>query len=1035
MSTVVTGGLGHWLAGLLTRNGRRALPEEARRLLAQADPQTVPSGLLAWWGGNQFPDGSDGARALTQPEWQGLYGLIENAAIRPDVVRPWPAIEASLRDVRPDEPLPIAIASFRIAVPHPSLAQRVRAASSNGSRPPALPRSLARAIEERRVFMASALMHDQWLRPTPEYRGREIAFVLDERLHLNKPGEALPEAVAVNLGDGNGFREAALGDTLRARYAPGENPEIAVRCRYRGETPVVARFKVAISDDPAPPRPDETWPLVARAADGTPGARGRAWVFRAPGHKEIVNPVIMVEGFPGGHPCDYMHELLNQSRTIEKLHAAGYDLVIVGLDNGLQKIQRNADVLIQCIREAQKRTSQPLVVGGVSMGGVLSRFALTKMEHNGEPHNTRVYLSVDAPHRGTYTSLGVQWFVHSLSPYARGLAGFAALLDSDSNQQLMINWLHNGEVSRSQQRRDFLKELYAIGGYPRQPRKLAVSCGSDGVRGADAGAQTLGWSDTPFVSMALNTLPGDATGVVAAGSWFAADPPALAPLVLQGVRPWETAPGSLNEYNAQAAAVAKALGCGKVVADHSRTCGVPTVSALDLRQGAFTRIGRKRGPFDAHTCSPRNVRHLELTPQVSDWILAELGPPPPPVGGRPALRPYAFDAFDPAFLEDPYPVYAQFRERFGTFFVAQTSSHWFFRHADCKEILAAENQYRFMKHPPRPQPPDPGPYGIMREFPRGMFGEDPPRHNELRARFQEPFMQAIAQADQWVTTYAGPIIGRARTTGHMELVTDYALPVPANVLFDVLGIPQSPGVRAGLLAWEPLIVASLEDRQPATLRFQGGTAYMALHVYLEGLVRQYRRSGGTGLIGQLSAVIGKGFAAQDLYTSCRDFVVAGYLSTTWLIASAIRSFVEQGVDLQRLRRDPAAMANAIEEVLRLEPPFQLVDRYVAKRTTLCGVRLRPNDKVTAVIGSANRDPAVFANPNTLDVDRLNLPNDQISFGGGIHYCIGAPLARRVAPKAIEMLLTLGDPTIEGLPQWLADPYLRGMLNLPLRFAA
>ena len=108
---------------------------------------------------------------------------------------------------------------------------------------------------------------------------------------------------------------------LEAAYPTGDSAEIAVRCTYGAEA-LEARMTLAISDDPAPPRADDTWPLQAQGPDGKPGEQGVAWVFRAPGRREIVNPVILVEGFPGGHPCDYMYELLNASGMVDALHAA-----------------------------------------------------------------------------------------------------------------------------------------------------------------------------------------------------------------------------------------------------------------------------------------------------------------------------------------------------------------------------------------------------------------------------------------------------------------------------------------------------------------------------------------------------------------------------------------------------------------------------------------------------------------------------------------------------------------------------------------
>jgi len=1023
------------------------LVDQVRRLLDQADAETVPSRLLAWWGNTDLPDGDENRPALTQAQWEDTYRLIENAALEDDVVKPLAAIQAATRDNRPDGPLPIAIASFRAAMPRPEVARSVRAAAANGTDLRFPPATLADAIQERRVFAASALLHDQWGTAVPVHRGRDVTFVIDAAFYLTNPTAPWPDRCELDLGDGKGWRPAAFGQQFQAHYDQ-DGPEIAVRAHY-GDEALTARFEVMVSDRPAPPGPDETWPLRAPATATVQNASGRAWVFRAPGRTEILNPVIIVEGFPGGHPCDYMYELLNQAGTVDALHSNGYDLVIVGLDNGLIPIQANAGVLVACIREARRRTGQPLVVGGVSMGGIIGRYALAHLESTGEPHGTGTYLSIDAPHGGTYTSLGVQWFVHALLPIARSLGGFAMLLDSPSNQQLMIEWLHEGKIGQSALRTALNDDLEAIAGYPRQPRKLAVSCGrGDGIGGAAAGAQTLDWSEPPFLSVALNTLPGDAGGVVAEGSWFLAEPPALDPLRFPDAPAWETAPGSQNTYNGQVAAVAAGFGCGHVQADHPMTCCVPTVSALDLDQDAFEPVGEPMGPFDAHTCSPRTVQHLEITEEVSSWIVDQLGvaPMPEAPSASPAgysstaaptwtWNPAGFDPHDPAFLADPYPIYARFRDHDPVFFVSLYQSHWFFRYADCDTILSGDGT--FQKQPPQPSAPSAptvptSPVAMLGAFPLGLFMADPPQHTDLRCAFEGPFGEQLLAAPAIAAKRAAATLDPVRSSGHMELVDDYAVPVPANVLFDVLGIPDAPGVRWGLLQWETLMVPSHDITQPPPVRFLGGSARMALLAFLEGLVRQYgAMHGGPGMIGALCRPGATALSEEDVYMSCIDFVVAGYLSTTWLVASAINSLLAHPDQCEALLADPSKREAALEEVLRFEPPFQLVDRYVAQDTVLGGVELKRGDTVTAVVGSANRDPAKFDDPDVLDIERDSTA--ALTFGGGIHYCIGAPLARIMAPAMLYELLNLPALALDGQPQWGTDPYMRAITNLPLSF--
>jgi cytochrome P450 len=185
------------------------------------------------------------------------------------------------------------------------------------------------------------------------------------------------------------------------------------------------------------------------------------------------------------------------------------------------------------------------------------------------------------------------------------------------------------------------------------------------------------------------------------------------------------------------------------------------------------------------------------------------------------------------------------------------------------------------------------------------------------------------------------------------------------------------------------------------------------------------------MIGALCQPGATSLSAEQVYMSCIDFVVAGYLSTTWLVASAINSLLAQGDQWQALLADPSKRDRALEEVLRFEPPFQLVDRFVAQDTVLADVELKRGDTVTAVVGSANRDHAKFDDPDVLDIERDSTA--ALTFGGGIHYCIGAPLARIMAPAMLGELMKLPALALAGQPQWGTDPYMRAITNLPLSF--
>jgi cytochrome P450 len=408
---------------------------------------------------------------------------------------------------------------------------------------------------------------------------------------------------------------------------------------------------------------------------------------------------------------------------------------------------------------------------------------------------------------------------------------------------------------------------------------------------------------------------------------------------------------------------------------------------------------------------------------VTRWIVAQLGTPPPVGGGgsyagaQPTVAP--FNPMDPAFFQNPYPKYAYMREHAPV--VPVGPDLWFFLHADCKAIL--DQTETFLKHPPGPQTLT------------GIFMSDPPRHTRLRELIGPALCTAIQGAPALIEQRVTGTIGTVAPTGHMEAVGDYAGPVASGVLYDIVGIPDAD--RPKVWAWELAILRARGSTQPA-IKLQSDTATAALQFYLEGRVHEYQRTGaGSGLLGLLCRQIGLGLVVEDVYLSCADFIAAGHLSNTWLIASAILALLQRPDQLCALRLAPAKIDQAVVELLRYEPPFQLVARYAAYATQIGATEIAAGQRVVGVVGSANRDATVFAgDPEILDMDRADA-GEQLGFGDGIHYCIGAPLARMVVPAALLALVQrLPGLALDGLPQWqTADPTLRALTSLPLRFAA
>jgi cytochrome P450 len=392
-----------------------------------------------------------------------------------------------------------------------------------------------------------------------------------------------------------------------------------------------------------------------------------------------------------------------------------------------------------------------------------------------------------------------------------------------------------------------------------------------------------------------------------------------------------------------------------------------------------------------------------------------------------AWSPTDFNPHDPGFLADPYPTYAQFRAQAPVALVQPYGSYWVFRFADVQQML--DDTDIFLKNAPGARPVSPGVFSMNANLPQGLFSSDPPRHTQLRAILEPLFMQAIAQSAAVAQTLATQILTPLEQTSRFELVNDYALPLPSSVLFTVMGIP--PDHWPGLVQWTSAIAAAHDITQTIAVRSSGATCAMALNTYFEEWVLQCARTPQAGLVGALCAAIGpQGLTAEDVQVCCSDFAVAGYLSTTFLLGTGIRHLLENPAQAALLRAQPDLIHNAVEEMLRIDAPAQLVDRVAAVDTELGGVPLPAGTKVTAVLGSADHDPDVFADPDTFNIQRDD--QNQLSFGDGIHYCIGAPLVRLVAPVALTALLGLPDLAIAGLPQWQTDPYLRAMTSLPVQ---
>ncbi len=400
------------------------------------------------------------------------------------------------------------------------------------------------------------------------------------------------------------------------------------------------------------------------------------------------------------------------------------------------------------------------------------------------------------------------------------------------------------------------------------------------------------------------------------------------------------------------------------------------------------------------------------------------------------IDPATFDPNSPAFIAEPYPTFAWFREHLP---VASLSlvpgkvppATWVFANADVRRVL--EETDTFLKRASGPGAPPSGPtppvFGTLGALPPGLLSSDPPRHAEVRDAVEPSFTAAIAQAGALAEHAVEQTLAALAQTRRIELVHDFALPVPSMVLAQVLGLPVTD--LTVLSNWVQAVATSHNITQPAAVLGMGATCAMALRTYYDGMIVENSHQSGGGMLAGVCEHIDQGLDRRDVQSIMSDMIIAGFLTTTYLISTGIRTLLAHPEQADAVRHDPTLLTGAIEEMLRFDAPAQLLDRQVGVPTIIGGVALQPGARVVAAVGSANRDASAFENPDCFDIHRVDTTH--LGFGDGIHHCIGAPLARIVAPAAIAGLLRLDNLRINGIEQWQPDPYLRGFTSLPMAY--
>jgi len=287
------------------------------------------------------------------------------------------------------------------------------------------------------------------------------------------------------------------------------------------------------------------------------------------------------------------------------------------------------------------------------------------------------------------------------------------------------------------------------------------------------------------------------------------------------------------------------------------------------------------------------------------------------------------------------------------------------------------------------------------EFSRHMLNVDPPDHTRLRRLVSRAFVPPrIAALEPAIRAIARGLLDELDAAGPgatVDLIEGYAYPLPFGVIGELLGIPAAD--RPRLHAWfQVLLTGWAGDPPPGAVRASDGIV-----AYLRELVDAKRQNPADDLVSVLVAAEDDALTTQELLSSLFQLVVAGHDTTASLIGNGVVALSDHPGQLQALLADTGQLPAAIDELIRFTAPVpHATFRVTTEPVTLDGVEIPPHEQVLVCLGAANRDPARFPAPDVLDIGRGDGPN--LGFGHGIHYCLGAPLARLEARVAFEELL-------------------------------
>lgn len=400
-----------------------------------------------------------------------------------------------------------------------------------------------------------------------------------------------------------------------------------------------------------------------------------------------------------------------------------------------------------------------------------------------------------------------------------------------------------------------------------------------------------------------------------------------------------------------------------------------------------------------------------------------------------------FDPTRPGVMADPYPIYRRLRAEDPVHW-CEALNGWVLTRYD--DVRMAQRDARFSADRARPfadqrareDQPDVARMGEL--LAKWVVFNDPPRHTVLRRLMLDAFTpRAIEALRGRITEIVDELLDDAVQRPRMDLIGDFAYPLPATVIAHILGVPDKDIDR--FRAWSNDVATVVGVSYDVPDRYQrGARALSELTQYFHEVVAERRQRGDKGAL--IDALINAhdedgSLSSEELVGNCVVLLFAGHETTTNLIGNGMVLLLERPDQLAKLRANPELMPSAVEEILRYESPAHAVMRIAAEDFSLRGKEIRKGEKIFLMLAAANRDPEQFDEPERFDITRD--PNRHLSFGYGLHFCIGAQLARVEGGVAMRRLLerfpSIALDTDE--LEWDLSLVLRGVHALPLAVKA